>query len=825
MFFDLQFSEEKFLELLTDQVQRALPLVDDAFNDPLDPNEKLVIDHLDVTGIESEGTVAASISIATPAGPTNINGNKVRIKINITAKLTTRQNAINAGHLNAPAIKRSFGIWVRADISASASAGQINLAIMPIEVGDVLNVLGDTDKQALLAKMPSLDRALPLPDVAGEPLNVSNAGITTHGGVIAILAELSAPSASTKTSWENFFNGLFVSRPGDWSIQLPPELIVGIVDRAITDAVDAIPKDDQSVEVVSEPSTSWAIDGVVSTATINAIDACPVFASDIEADLNFLVTFSLEGGAIKVTIDVSWDLNDWDVFVCGLATVVLPGAVVTLLAGAIFGPVGAVIAAVATIIVFIVALVKISDAAHGKLSDGVSGIDPGDMNLHTVSQDDDHAVIEGSVKLGQLMSGMTPTSVAATPTGLLISGTLDVPVHQERSLHIVGQNGFDWDAGYSCSSFSYGVDQIEASVGITEPANYPVLAKAEVLTQPATAYKPSVKLFAPVTGFSVTVHSNLPPATGPDCELLLWSNSGLRYAKFAHLPALPKPPSPEELIEAKIGCMKQSLPGPKQWLEAHWLIDPPPYETVLDRLHLWDVVTSKLEPGVNVEVAIVGARGDVRTIAKIPAGANGQAAFRFVTKHGQSIAVRAERGMEHMGLFRGGVALEPVARMVPYARALSATVSGVGNQARVQITTADEVMHFGIGGQFLGHEAIAVSKSLAAAADLRAAQQKVITALPSTMTNKAMALSAAGAPIGAMTHFAAEEAHVSGSLREVSTALFEGRRSEIDLRPTSGRARWLAEPWMQTPIRVGNLAARIENGGVTVYQYVQKRVF
>lgn len=830
MFFDLQFSEAKFLELLNDQVQRAAPLIQDSFDDPLESGTKLIIDHLDVTSVETDDVVPATITIATPGGTSDIQGNKTRIKINITAKLTTREIVINAGHLNIPQIKRSFPLWVTADISATAGSGQITLIIVPVAVGDLLNVLSAAQKQTLLAKMPSLNRQLPLPDVAGTAMNVFNAGITLHNGVIAILAEISAPNNASLQSWKNFFAGQFIARSGDWSIVLPSELIVSIVDKAITDAVGKLPADDPKVQIVSEPSTSWAGTGVASTATINAVDACPVFDSDIEADLNFFVTFSLDGDKIKVTIDVSWDLNDWDVFVCGLATVVLPGAVVTLIAGAIFGPIGAIIAAVATIVLFIVGLVKISDAAHGKLSDGVSGIDPGDMNLHTVTKDDEHAVIEGSVKLGQLMSGMTPTSVMAVPNGLMIAGTLDVPAHQERSLHIVGQSGFDWDAGYSCSSYSWQVNQLEASVGITEPASYPVLAQVEMLTQPANKYIATLTMYAPVTGFSVSVHSKVPANSGPDCEMLLWSNSGVRYANFGHLPAAPPPPTTDQLIKGKIGCMKFAPQGPQKWLEAQWLIDPPPYELVIDQIHIWDIVAGKLKPGTLVEVAVMGARGDLHEIAAIKAGANGQAAFRFTTTRGQSVAIAAAHGMDTMTLFRAGADLEMVARLAPLSPALGATVSGKGVDARVRITTAIDTTTFGLDGRALGTAAIKAGQIAQPIGNRFAIEDVSIAELAATgaenLSGAMHAMSLNRSPAGNVALRERQASEVMKKMQNRDAAVAERENDDTVPRLDEGRtARWYAEPWMKTPIRAGNLAARVHKGVVTVYRYRKTRMF
>jgi hypothetical protein len=37
--------------------------------------------------------------------------------------------------------------------------------------------------------------------------------------------------------------------------------------------------------------------------------------------------------------------------------------------------------------------------------------------------------------------------------------------------------------------------------------------------------------------------------------------------------------------------------------------------------------------------------------------------------------------------------------------------------------------------------------------------------------------------------------------------------------------RWIAEPWLATPIRIGNYVARVQEGAVVVYRYTQTAVF
>jgi hypothetical protein len=806
MFLDLQFSEAKFLELLTDQVQRALPLVSDEFDDPLGSSDKLMIDHLDVTGITVDSSPSTTVTVAAPSGPTNITGKVLRLKIDIAASLTTRAKVIAAGHLGVPALQ-SFGLWVKADVRARADGGSLVLSVTPVEVGSVIDVLSDDTKQQLLANVPSLDQSVTLPDVAGHPMNVTNAGLMRVGDAIEILAQLTLPGSGTVEAWKNFFAGQLTPRSSEWSILLPKELIIDIVDETITEAVDSLPEENPHVEILKQPSTSWWFAGPVSTATINAKDACPVGGSDIEVDLTFVVTFALSGGEIEVTIDVSWNLNDVDVAKCGLATVVLPGAIVTVIAGVVGGPVAAVVGAVATIIAFIVGVVMISDKAHGELSDGISGLDPGDMDLKIISQDDDHAVIRGHVALGTVLSGMMPTSIVAVPTGLLLAGSLGVPGHQERSLKLIAQGAFGWQGGYSCSKKAWAPEEANAKLSMQDPSNYPVSGTVEVLTDPPSDYIATLtSWYGPAAGFALSVQSTIPGGTGPDCTLLIRTNSGARYANLGRLPPPPKTPSQEELLMLKISCYKQAHPGPKKWLEARWLIDPPPDAVVNEHLNVWDAVLSKVAPRTPVELAVIERDQHSPVIATVEADMKGMATFRIATVRGQSIAVSAPIGLESASLFVGGAMLERVSCFVPRVSAVDATIVNTGAQPRVLIAAGAQVLLMTVDGTALGKATVP-------------------------------GVTRVGVTGNRMTAFAGSRlvtlALDGRRLRPIPEDISQMKQTHVwppDLRPASAGpdkrpGRWIAERWLDTPMRVGNYVARVQEGAVVVYRYAQTAVF
>jgi hypothetical protein len=839
MFFDLQFQQDKFFELLRDQIQRALPLVSDELDSPI--GGKQLVDHLDCTAVELDDTPAKTITINGPNGSTTVPGNVLKVKISVAAKLAKRADVIAAGTFGVPSLT-TFGLWILAEISATASSGgDIKLSVTPVELGSVIDILTPQQKAALLSKMPPVGQTIALPDVAGHPMKAANAGLTLHANTVMIRAELNAPNNATAAAWTSFYAGGAPALGGEWAIHLPTDILVDIVDDAITGAVDALPQQDPSLEIIAQPATHWGLVGPVSKATLNSVDACPVGASDISFDLDFAVMFGLAGGNIRVDVDVSWDLDDWDVFRCGVASIALPGAAVVAI-GSLFGPVGAIVGVVATLVGFIVAIVEISDTAHGTLSKGVAAVDPGDMNLHAVEKDGSHVKLRGEVALGALLPGMTATKILGDLNGLLISGTLAVPAHQERSLHQVAQSPFEWGGGYSCSKSQWAPDQWDAKLVFEDPSHSPLQCAVEVLTTPASAYVIAPVWPTPQGYVTVDAHSTVTDGTAPPCELLIHTNSGVRYANLGHLAEEPAPPPPLQLAEDKIACFKQKLPGLKKWLEAIWRVDPAP-DDVIHEINIWDVVASKVATGAQVELAVVDARGNARTAGTTAADARGLAEFRIATGKGEHLALSTASG--EMKLWAAGAAAHEIARFVPRTRAVDVALVGTGAHARVALATNDQVLVIGLDGKTFGRAAIpgvrqvvAIGSHIAAHDGARVVAMRVS---PAALAMRSAALNApaphaAAAPLAftfaptrswtAGTEIASLAAHgstLTATLRDgAKVALDRNLRAVV---PALRAGRWFAEPWLQAPMRVGTMVARIENGAVAVYRYRATAVF
>ena len=827
MFLDLQFGLTKFLELLRDQVQRALPLVTQEF--AVEQGPTVIIDHLDVTSLKLLKGPTATVSLHGPGGGTFSASTTVpRIRITLKPSLTTRDNVIAAGHLGAPQLVFDGleSLLVDIDLSAVASNGSISLLAKPANVSDTAQLLDDTQKQSILGQIPSLDRAIDLPDVAGTALTAVNVGLATHAsGVVGLLVELTPPTAASVGAWQSFFAGNFAARSGDWSMLIPKDLLVSVVDDAITDAVDALPDSDGSIEVVSEPDTLWGPLGPESTARINSIDACPVGSSDIAADLSFVVSFGLTNDALQVTVIMSWDLIDSDVLRCGLAMVLLPGLGLTVLGAVVAGPVGAVVGIVVTIGALIAALVAISDAAHGKLGQGAGDVEPGSFNLKVVESDDKHAVFQGTAPLELTLPGMKTTGLVTLPTGLLLMGSLDVAPHVERSLKLVGESDFGWDEGYSCSAQQYEQVPRDATLALWDPSKVPVAAQVEVLNDPSGDFSAKISPWATAgpggffsDGFSLTAHAVTVPSPGADCELLISTNSGVRYARFGHLVPQGPPPSPEDLIKAKVGCFQPRVQGPKRWLEMRWLVDPP-YDLPIETIHIWDVQVRDVAVGAPVELALIDRSPSTRLVTSVTATQSGVATFRIATVPGENLAVYA-RGITATSVFVTAARMQAIARFVPRAPLVGAALLGTGSGAQVAVATPNTVMVFGLDGHDLasaevpGVEGIATLGRTIFAHDGR---RVVAFDAPSPLRPVALRTNGAwqsGDAIRAISHR-------SGQLAvETVCATVTLDRSLCERAPRDDRhdGRWISEPWLAVRPQRDRLAMRASATEAVVFR-------
>lgn len=838
MYFELQFTQAKFLELLRDQVQRSFPAITKEFEVS---GVKRLVDHLDSEGVTIDGTRPEPMSIRVPSGSIQVPGQVVMVKINIGANLTAREAVIAAGNFGVPNLEQ-FSCWIIADIRVVATSdGDIQLELVPtwFDTG-IKNLVSNKTRQEVLASLNPPPQKISLPDIAGQSLVATNAGLVFHGDTIALRAELSAPSSTSQAEWTAFFAGDISILGNDWAIQLPPALVVEVVDNALTDSVDALAaKNKSSIAVVSEPDTGWEDSGPTSTATINAIGACPASGFDIRIDLDFSVGFGLQGADLQVTVDMRWTMNQADMFRCASldafepVTILMPGI-------GVFAP-AALIDPVLAITESIALIVAISDKAHGELSDGVSRVSPGEMNLHTVEKDKHHAVISGDVPLRMPLPGMTPTAVSTSLSGLVISGTYNAPAHQERSLVKIEQSSFGWRGSYSCSTRSWSASKVDASVRFRDPAPNPLEYQVDSLTRMGT-YTIKNPHGAWSSGFGmVSAHALGPEGTAAECEFLLFTNSGVRFVDLGHLEKPPKPPPEQELVGLSFSCFKQRLPGPKKWLEVLWQVDPPPFEGLAE-LHVWDLLASQVPAGANVELAVVDGAEHTRSLTTVKADHRGHAAFRLVTERGEHVAL--SRADDSMALWAAGAAATQVARFVPRMPAVDVAVVGSGASARIALATQDQVLLFGLDGQGLGRARIPGVQHVAATGMRLAAHDRSrivsmnVSSVARSLNRPAHApgLRALRAPRAVtlaptrswssgqeITGLEAHGGRLVASLRDGSKVTLDRHLSPAEEATHS--ARWLAAPWLRAPLRVGTIVARIEDGAVGVYRYRSVVVF
>jgi hypothetical protein len=365
----------------------------------------------------------------------------------------------------------------------------------------------------------------------------------------------------------------------------------------------------------------------------------------------------------------------------------------------------------------------------------------------------------------------------------------------------------------------------------------------EVLTSPASAYIIDAPTWPVPFGYvKVDAHSTVTDGTAPNCELLIHTNSGVRYANLGHLAKEPAPPSGPELAKDKLDCFKQKLPGIKKWLEAIWRVDPGP-DDVIHEINVWDVVASKVAVGANVELAVVDARGNARTAGTTAADARGLAEFRIATGKGEHLALSTANG--EMKLWAAGAAAHEVARFVPRTRAVDAALVGSGAHARVALATKDQVLVLGLDGKTFGRasipgvkQVVAIGSHIAAHDGARVVAMRVSPAALAMQAGAfhAPAPHAAAVPLAftlaptrswtagsEITRLAAHGSTLTATLHDGTTVALD--RELRAAAPARRAGRWFAEPWLQAPMRVGTMVARVENGAVAVYRYRATAVF
>lgn len=832
MFLDLQFQTSKFLDLLQDQIQRSLPLITDEFDSPLG-GAPLLIEHLDVASVTADtAPPATTVTISGPEESTDIDTEAVRFVVRVGAFLTTRENVIAAGHLGVPEVVFRFDFDVDVDLSAHVGAGgALVLDAVPSALRPVLDLLDDATIADLLRRLPSLRRPISLPDIAGRRLEATNAGLVSAAGTVALRVELGEPTAASVSAWRSWFGGSLPSTTsGEWAIFIPRELLVEIVDAAITNAVTALAEGDPDVEVSDLPTTSWSAAGAESVAAINAIDACPAFDLDIEADLLFSVRFALADGRIQLTIRLEWDLVDSDVLACGTALVLLLGGGIAGLAGLIGGPIAAAVAGGLAIVGWIISFVVISDEAHASLSRGTRATAPGGFGLEVVENDDEHAVFRGHVPLSLPLPGMGIASITTTTQGLEIAGTLAVPGHFERTLAGSVRRAFGWDARYSCSSRTFVIDPLEAQLGLGDPNRQPLEAAVTVLNRPAdfTVRRnmwsfPSAAGGSVRTGVTVEVHSHLEPGLAIACELLVHTTSGIRYANLGWLPARPRAPGASELVRLRAACFKSKLPGPKRWLEANWRIREP-----RDRrsARMWEVVVSGAGANRPVELATVGEQGDPSLVAGVRSSKSGVARFRLVTAPDRHVAVAVGPNSKNVQIIVAGSLLEETARFAPSGALLAAVVvEPRAAQALIAVAVAHSVLLFDVDAKLRQDLQMPHVRGLAALGPLLYALDidgigLIDTGLPGV--KPAMRRWTSKTELASL--------RVEGHLLRVDPLDGKALYLDRDLHETRQTAKrsantWTAAPWMSGSVREDRLFLAATASEAIVYRCMRRRLF
>jgi hypothetical protein len=276
-----------------------------------------------------------------------------------------------------------------------------------------------------------------------------------------------------------------------------------------------------------------------------------------------------------------------------------------------------------------------------------------------------------------------------------------------------------------------------------------------------------------------------------------------------------------------LNCFKLVAPGPKQWLEVQWLVDPPPYEPDFQRLQVWDITVVGVTPGDTVELGLLTGRGDPEVVAGLRADRRRGVAFRLNTVGLKHLAVSVDGTREETQVFAAGTFLEPILAIRRSGQRASTTVIGTGQAARIATALGGRVLVWDLERRLTGRIEIPGVRGVTAIAhgDLIAYTDTSVMRIGLTDGN-----------VHVMTHrdldsTITEVKDAAGTL-VVRTEAKEEVVLDRTLVPINARAKrqdpavtWNAEPWLSTPIRAGAVIARPLDGSVVIYRYLQPTVF
>lgn len=494
----------------------------------------------------------------------------------------------------------------------------------------------------VLLKVPYEMNSLPLPTPSN--LGVLSAALVANSATVTLRFATSTLDNLLQPPTNRLLAVL--AEPGassaNWLIHVPAQLYV---DMVLTPLVTALSKQPSDVVIEEAPTASWiqlssGVWGVIASAGVEKIDACPDIFGEVDMSVDITVSAqfieNLNEMRIDIPLEISTNASDWDAFRCWLGT----GGIASL---------GLNVVPYLGIVTGIVSLVSISEEIRKQVGQEAHSITV--ENFTEVSRTTSTVSYLGSVPVDPL-----PHSVNVTfkfgPTGLNVSGNIlpISPSHDSLFFPDAGALAGTWKGKINCSNrgmthtfFSQDIVIVDQLKLLEPVGEVPVVIFSTSIAEPKG--KCWIEL-APSSGSNLHVHIEAPFSdmrSGDTGFVVLHTSAGLRAYTFGPLPAIPSAtPGAQHLIDKF--CDSLRLPLSK--IEIHelkWVEPPPNYSFGQNLLRHWQIVVQDWRENTEIEVRANTFDGPLlATRSDFEQGAT-DAAIEIITDAQTDLVLRAPR--------------------------------------------------------------------------------------------------------------------------------------------------------------------------------------
>ncbi len=383
-------------------------------------------------------------------------------------------------------------------------------------------------------------------------------------------------AANRLADWESFYAGNHgvASTPESFTLFITQRLLKEGIGGMLS-GID----DSDELKIDAGPWVSWDAAGGPSgklTGEFDAhaeIGAClnDISLSPVLIDLPLSVDPATE--SIDVAGSISWDVSDWDLFLCAVTT-------------GFFDPIA-------------------SSILFGVLEDGASGMTPGDIDFPDACESTGDTTFSCNfpvslpiLRLGAgaiAFASLDITGSSATSGGLMLKGTATPHVLLQQTSVALSASSVSYGLYGGCNDLHGGY---EGSVRISGFGKVCDITVSEDKLKVYGVHAAQALGPMPAT-VDIVLYPGMGECSAPDCipaTNLFWDNPyGLRVtaytsagAKSIYIDPPVQATSDEvfetaiERIDAKVGCMslETGLFGIPGMYDPHWDIDPPNYDLV-----------------------------------------------------------------------------------------------------------------------------------------------------------------------------------------------------------------------------------------------------